>query len=420
MKNNKSLIITICLTIIILALIGRATAIGISPGRTTVNFEPSMNKVVSYTIVNTEKKAMTVVMYARGELKDYIKLSVQSTTFAEGEETKSFTYTINLPENIGTPGLHQAEIVAVEVPQESAIKTENGQQIIVVDSPTLGTRLAVISQLNVYVLNPGKYLTAGLDIITQEDETVKFLVPLTSQGKLGIGQATATIDIYTSLNEKVATLTTNTQAIESQERKELYTEWDWKKANMNAGKYRAVATITYDGQTAYSDKNFEVGNKNLEIESININNFKLGEIAKFNILVNNQWAAPLKDVSVQIQVYNEKGEVMADFASQSYQVPALSKAEVVSYWDTVGVNAGTYKGKLVIKYEDKIVEKPIEITVNTNSIEVVGFTGKAIFPSGNKLSLQNILIGIVILLVIINAIWLFMFLRKKNKNKQEN
>src|SRR3989338_7575247 len=350
-KSNKplrcrSLILLVICVFIVLILTLNASAIGVSPGRTTLNFEPGLVKNIGLTVINAEKKAMTVVFYVRGELKEYVKLSQQSAVFAEGEEIKSLIYTI-----IG------------------------------------------------------------------DDGKARFLIPVTSQGKLGIGSAKATIDIYTSLNEKVATIETNSLSIESQERKELFAEWDYGSAGINPGKYRGVATITYDGQTAYADKEFEVGVKSLYIESIEVNNFRLGEIAKFSILVNNRWASPLKEVSVQMSVYNEKGEVMADFASQNYEIPALSKAEVVSYWDTVGVKEGKYRGKLAVRYEDKFIERTIEIIVSSDDIEVTGFTGKAVFPKKSFFSLQNILIGIVVLLILINAAWFFMFLRKKRKKE---
>ena len=421
-KSNKplrcrSLILLVICVFIVLILTLNASAIGVSPGRTTLNFEPGLVKNIGLTVINAEKKAMTVVFYVRGELKEYVKLSQQSAVFAEGEEIKSLTYTVNLPDSMDKPGVHKTEIVVLEVSKESKIKTETGEEVIVLDSPSVGARLAVISQLYVYVLHPGKYLEAGLDTIIGDDGKARFLIPVTSQGKLGIGSAKATIDIYTSLNEKVATIETNSLSIESQERKELFAEWDYGSAGINPGKYRGVATITYDGQTAYADKEFEVGVKSLDIESIEVNNFRLGEIAKFSILVNNRWASPLKEVSVQISVYNEKGEVMADFASQNYEIPALSKAEVVSYWDTVGVKEGKYRGKLAVRYEDKFIERTIEIIVSSDDIEVTGFTGKAVFPKKSFFSLQNILIGIVVLLILINAAWFFMFLRKKRKKE---
>lgn len=412
---NKKQLLILSFMIVLLVIMKNVSAIGISPGRTTINFEGGLEKDVSLTIINTEKKAMTVVLYARGELKDYVQLGAQTISFEEGEEARTISYHIKMPSSIEKPGLVTAEIVALEVSKETKIKTPDGQEVIVVDSPAINARIAVISQLFVYVTHPGKYLEAGLDIITPEDGTVKFLVPITSRGKLGIAQARASIDIYTSLNEKIATVNTNTQALASQETKELYVSWNYEKEKINPGRYRAVATTIYDGETTTSDKDFEIGNKNIEIESISVNNFKLGEIAKFGILVNNQWSNTIKDVNVQIQVYNEQGQVMADFTSQNYEIEGLTKKELVSYWDTAGVNSGTYKGKLVLKYEDRIIEKTIEITISNNKIEVVGFAGKAIFPQSSLWTTQNVLIGIVILLVIINAIWFYLFLRKKKK-----
>jgi hypothetical protein len=410
---RKELVIVMMIGAIILILSGKALAIGVSPGRTTINFESEAEKEVPLTIINNDKQAMTVVIYIRGELKEYIKLSQETLTFAQGEETKSISYKVKLPKSFEKPGVQSAEIVVMEVREESKIKTDKGE-VIIVDSPAINARLAVISQLYVYVLHPGKYLETTIEAIPNEGKT-RFIIPITSRGKLGIGAASATIDIYAPNNERVATIKTNTESVQSEERKELFASWDHEQAQARPGKYRAVATTTYDGETAYADKEFEIGIKKLEIENIEVNDFKLGEIAKFNILVNNEWSEKMNEVNVRLEVYNKEGQTMADFTSANYEVPPLSKKELLSYWDTTGVDEGKYEGRLTLNYDGKSEERQIMIEISKKSIEVEGFTGKAVFSTDKKLTTQNILIGVVILLVIINAVWFFLFLRKKKK-----
>jgi len=405
--------------VILLASASFVSALGVSPGRTTLNFEPGFTKDISFSVINSERKATTVVFYVRGDLKDYVTLSQQSATFSAGEESKSFSYNIKLPQKIDIPGEKKTEIVILEVSPESTIKTEEGREVVVLDSAGVSASLSVITQLNVYVLHPGKYIESTLDIIPEDDNNVKFIIPVTSKGKLGIGNVQASIDIYTSLNEKITTINTNSIPLQSKERKEIFAEWEFDPEIVKPGKYRAVATITYDGETTYADKNFDIGSRVIEIETIEVRDFKLGEIAKFNILVNNNWNEEIKNVNVQMIIYNKEGEIMADFKSANYDIVSLGKTEIVSYWDTVGISEDEYDGKLILKYGDQIAERPIKIKVMKDNIEVVGFTGKAIFPKKRIFSLTNILVGSVILLVVINAVWLFLFLRKKKKNKNK-
>jgi len=414
MMNKKAIMLIIIGIIIIMNYLMITSALGVSPGRTTMNYDEG-DREVPITIVNSEHKEMTVVIYTRGELGPYITLETQTTTLKADEETKTIQYKTRLPKEL-SPGRHVGEIVIMEIPKES-IKTEDGKEIIILDQQAVSATVAVVSQLQVYVISPGKYLEATIDIVTEGagEGIARIIIPVTNQGKLGIGSAKATVDIYTALNEKVATLTTNEQSLESLERKEIFAEWNYKSEGMLPGKYRAVATINYDGETAYADKNFDIGSRNLDIESIIISNFKIGEIAKFNILVNNNWNEQISDVNVQIEVYNDAGQVMADFKSANYELKELAKTTIVSYWDTTGVEVGTYEGKLTLKYGDRISERPIKVTVKNNGIEVEGFTGTAIFPKAKLLSTTNILIGVVLLLVIINGIWFYLFLKKKKR-----
>ena len=61
--NNK-LFIWIFVFVVSINLVN---AIGVSPGRTTINFESGLQKDVEFTVFNNEKKDMNVVFYVEGE-----------------------------------------------------------------------------------------------------------------------------------------------------------------------------------------------------------------------------------------------------------------------------------------------------------------------------------------------------------------
>ena len=91
-SNNKLFILITLFLLITLITIQNISSIGITPGRTTINFEPSLQKQVSFSVVNTEKQDMSVVFTVSGELADYITLNQAYAEFSAGEEVKSHRF----------------------------------------------------------------------------------------------------------------------------------------------------------------------------------------------------------------------------------------------------------------------------------------------------------------------------------------
>ncbi len=380
-----------------------ASSIGITPGRTTVNFESGLSKEVSFSVINSENKEMSVVFVVRGNLSDYITMSQTYAEFSSGESSKSFTYTINLPDRLPNPGRYETEIVALEMPKN--IK-EQGTFI--------GATVAVATQLHVYVPYPDKYAEAEVNVVEQGDGKIFFFVPVINRGDLDIVDVRGVIDIYTSLNEKVTTINTDTDDLLSMERTELVAELE---SDLNPGKYVAVVSVVYDNEVVEIRKEFNVGEMALEINEVSVPDFELGSIAKFNALVENKWSSDLENVYLNIIVYNEEGEVMADFKSPTYNVEPLSKIEMVSYWDTAGVKEGTYDGKIILKYGDKSSEKNIQMKITDDEIEVIGLTGRVIVRDKGGFNWNNILIILVVILILANIFW-FIVIKKILKRKK--
>ena len=122
---------------------------------------------------------------------------------------------------------------------------------------------------------------------------------------------------------------------------------------------------------------------------------------------------------MNILVYNNEGEIMADFKSPTYDIEALTKSEMIAYWDTAGVHEGSYDGKLMLKYGEKATERNIQLKISDYSIEVVGLTGHVLVKSKDSggLNWNVVLILIVGILVVANVIW-FVLIRKILKKKR--
>ena len=401
---NKLFSYFIFTLLVILVVLPMTLSLGITPGRTTINYEPGLKQEVSFSVLNNEHKNMQIMLMVQGELNKSVTLFDSMVEFLPSEESKQFKYEIKLSGKIKKdPGLHIAEIIALEVPKASA------------DGTYVGATVAVVSQVYVYVPCAGKCIDADLNVLdSAQNSTATFIVPIINRGKVGIGEARAVIDIYTSLNEKIDTIETDYLPIEPGARTELSAKWN---VNVPAGNYLAKVTVFYDGESKNFEKQFAVGAESLSIESILVNNFQLGEIAKLQILVENKWNQELKSVFANLLVYNEDSQIMADVKSATENIQALSKKELIAYWDTVGVEEGEYDGKLMVRYGEKSTDKNLVLKVSEDSLDVVG-VGYAIRPSGGKgVDMVTILLVLVIILLIVNLSWFVFFRRIIGKKK---
>lgn len=402
MSGAFMLLVVIMINLVILLMISNVMALGITPGRTTIEFEKNLQRKVQFSVINNEHKDMRVNLFStvEDELNGSVMLFNDYLEFSSSEERKVLSYNIRLSDEL-SPGLHIGEVVAVEAPKNGDGKT------------FIGATVAVTSQIHVYVPYPGKYIDADLSIFNAEKNmTASFVIPMINRGKVGIGEAKAIIEIEDIYGKKVKTLETGHLSLYPGERAELFTKWE---VDVEAGNYKANVVIFYDGETKELEKEFTVGTPLLVIDKIMVNNFRLGEIAKIQMLVENRWNQQLNDVMANLLVYNYENEVMADIKSANEDIPALTKRELIAYWDTVGVQEGEYNGKLMIKYGSRSSDKNLLLKVSEDSLEIFG-VGYAVRPSGgNGVDIVMVLIVLIIILLVVNLSWFIFFKRMRRK-----
>jgi methionine-rich copper-binding protein CopC len=403
-SRRKTLILATAVLVMFSLGAASAKAIGLTPGRTTIDFEPNLEKSITFTIINNEHKDFKAFVYAEGDLKDYITAEKNIIEFKETDESKPFTYRFRLPEKLETPGDNWAKLVVMELPEAG---NEAGQIVM--------ATTAVAHQLRVKVPYPGKY--AELDLAINEVEpntTATFFVKVFNLGTENIYKAFATVDILGPTNDKIASVESETIAIESKKSGEITIPWE---ANVNPGTYRAVVSVNYDGKTAKIEKNFVVGAMRIEVLDVKVRNFVLGGIAKFEINIENKWNQRIDNVFGEMVISSQKGDQVASFKSASVDVEPLQRATLYAYWDTEGVEKGTYDAKLILHYAGKTSEKLLKTQVELESIEteIVGMTARAITTKGGAGPGADILVPLVLILVMINAGWFFYFRRRKKQ-----
>lgn len=383
-------------------LIGSVLALGITPARTTIDFEKDLKRSVPFDILNSGGGDIKVVFSAQGELAEYISLPVKEASILGGQDVKSFRYELNLPSEL-SPGLHTGEVYAMQLPSGP---TSEGSQIL--------ATLAVVTQVHLYVPYPGKYASAKMYIYgANVGEEIKFVIPVVSAGEFDLSSVRANVDVYNKLGEKVANFNTNMESIPSGTRKELVYDW---KADVEIGEYLAKAAVVYDDGTINLEEKFSVGSRELELQEIRVNGFSLGQIAKLEMLVENKWSEKISGAHIETKIKDAEGDVVSSFQSAAQDVEALSKKSFDSYWDTAGVREGDYDAEVSIKYGEKESNKNLRFEVSKNELVVVGL-GYVISAEGGDGGMDTIvivLIVVIVLMVLINMLW-FMLLRKKLK-----
>ncbi len=406
-RKGKELILIAASMLFLVVLMQNVSAIGISPGRTTVDFTPNLHKEVQFKIINNEHKDMKVLLYVEGELNNSITLYNKVIDFAASEESKTFKYDADLPASIDKPGEHEVKIIAMELPKEAG------------EGKFVGATAAVATQLLVRVPYPYKYAEIELSVVESEvNGTTSFYVGVSNLGQHDLVDVSANIEIFNAANERIAIVKTNKKTINAMTRAELVASWN---ANVNAGKYRAVASLVYDdNKLATAEKVFSIGTLNLDIVDIAVRNFRLGDIAKFDITVENKWSDVIKDVFAQLQILDEKGSTIANTKSATADVPALGRQVLVAYWDTAGIKEGTYSGKLILIFADKTLEKMLKTDIRLNSIkvEIVGasITARATAAEGGR---QNLMFILIVLLIAVNIGWFAYFKRRERKQAKK-
>lgn len=400
---NKTITKKIALILIFSIILSyHVLALGVSPGRTTMVFEPGLEKTIDLIIINNEQKDLKAVLYAKDGLSDYVTLEKAEIEFKANEKEKHVSYTVKLPNKLNVdPGTYETQIIAREVPKE-----EEGEIVI-------NTIIAVASLLDINIPYPGKYVRADL-FVTEAgaNEEISFVIPIQSLGEEGINNVKASIDIFDPNNEKVDTIKTTEFGLNKHEKKELIGKWKTDKE----GSYKAVADIEYDGKKIKIEKVFNVGGFLIKLHDISVKNFRLGMVAEFNILVENTGNREVEDFYSNMKLNDNEKNIM-DQSSAEINLKPNKKTEVNTYWNTENVKAGEYSGSISLNYEDKTSEKPIRTIVTEDSItvEIGGVTGfvAAVSPSLKR----NATIGLIIMfLIIVNVAW-YIYIKNKRKGK---
>lgn len=396
MRSNHFL--NIAATLLMLLLIPHfSSALGVIPSSHHASYEAGEDYTYRLKVVNNGGEATTVSLEAEGDLEPYLDLSQEHLSFRRGETERFVTATLHQPSSTARKG---------EVTGRIIIREQAGGQ------GQIGATVAVASKLTLLVPYDGAYAESKLYVGRfTPGQRGNFVVEVKNKGDEDVTDAQVFLKVRkATTGEEVASLASDTRRVPAGGLKHFSIPW---RAATTPGNYRVTATTVYADESVEDEKAFRIGQATVVVDDLAVKDFSLGGIAKFDILLRNEWGGPLEDVHATIQV-RDGDESYATSTTQSVDLEPLQAKRVSAYWDTENVVPGKYEMDVTTFYKDKTTEKTFPITVRQDDIKT-GFTGRVTGSEEGDDDMTLYLLVLLVLIVLVTNILLFRKLSRKKR-----
>lgn len=403
-KHNRILASGLSAIFLVLALCPAfVSSIGMGPGTNEYPFISGEEYIITLRIGNEEKKNVTVFLSVDGDIANYIEIPEEAITFSSTDDYKKINCILRLPEDIGEPGPHEARILA-------KVKEDYEQK----EGTQINFDVILYSVIRVNVPYPGSY--AKIRLLAPNFHVGKessFGIEINNLGTKPIF-ADSLINILSPMEATIDTLSGGQTPVESKEKEMVSIPWTPE----TAGRFRAVADVNYDENHESDEKTFSVGSAKLVIRSISSNNFRLGQISKFDLIINSRWNEEIKDVHADFIIQDYDGNHYSKYSSQSVKSAPFGSNTIPAYLETDRLKSGKYQMLVILHYLGNVEETKYDIEVSDNSVIIVP-TGQIISSQAEEKSeIDEIyeILSIIIVLIVISNILIFWKIRSGRKD----
>jgi hypothetical protein len=320
-----------CILLCLVLVLPLIQAVGISPSKIIVDFQPNFEGGGSYTVINNIGQDMIAEIEVYGELAPYVSPNITSIDVPLGKSA-DYHFKVKLPEYL-EPGLHYARVRVTGVG-----KTPNPGMFEV--------RTAVVGKYTVRVPYPGKYIeyTWKFNDI-KENETVHFTVEVASRGNLTINEVFAIIDLYDiDYNRITRVTTTKVNSLKTTETGQLFAEWD--STGNKPGVYYAQLTLYYDEVFKEDVRELRIGGLNVKIINYT-KSFQPERINTFKVDIESQWNEIIDNVYADISI-RKNGAKITTLRTPFETLHPWHKAKLEGFWDTTGYELGEYDVNITV------------------------------------------------------------------------
>jgi hypothetical protein len=358
-------------------------------------------------IINDENSQGVYDIEVAGDLTDYVKTSKTSVSFAGGKQQETVTVSVNIPSGTRlSPGDYVVRLIIKE--------HSYGAQ-------GMTALVGVVSKLTVTIPGEGSFVQAKLYAPNfARNTTNSFAVEVTNKGNRPAENCFIVVDVYSSLNYKIVSLASERNTVQPASASRILLPW---KPDQNNGMYNAEASVVCDGTSASSEGSFSIGSPDISISDFSPENFRLGSINKFNMLLSSNWGEQISGVYADAEVTKGDTSVFR-VKTETLDMPPLQKAMVPVYIDTTGFEAGDYSVYLTLHYLDQQTGKLYSVKmlqdraiVSSLSGMVAGGAGE---PGGGAAGgsgggMMYLLIFAVLVIAVVNIVLVVRLLRKRRE-----
>jgi hypothetical protein len=324
-----------------------------------------------------------------GRYPQFFKLSTERFVGVLPGEMKGFTVTLNLPDSIDMPGLHDHLICVLEA------EGSGGGGI--------GTRTEMCATIGIRVLYDYKYLLVSDFIVAPQvdrGDVIPLRLTVKSWTKQDIESVKASIEILApdegnnfNFTKKITTVYTEEKRLPTNAEESLTAYLD--TSSLEPGQYQVNAEVVYDGNPANRSTKFTVGS--LTVKVVNYTKtMEVGKVGKFDIEIGSRWNNRIEKIYAYVHIGNDT--LMTPFSS----LDAWQNINLSTYWDLTEKKPGIYNGKIILYYG----ENTSETDININAVS-------------SKIPLSLIILIAVVAVIIVMLIILIVILTSKSKNGKE-
>jgi len=351
------------------------SAIGLSPSSLFVDYIPGGENRFSVYIVNNIGEDINARIYTVGNYKDLVEVSTNLMVIKAGEmgELKA---TLRFPLSAQIePGEQHVRIGVIEDP-------------ILAGTARTGVvaKVGVEMKVRFIVPFPGKYAKLTMEVSDINlDEELPVKLKLRNLGRETINFVDGQVELSED-GKIVKNVKFDMNNILSKQNGER--ELSINTTGFRPGNYQAIGIADYDGIKATAETIFRIGSLFINLTNYS-KSFEKDKVVPFDLHIQNRWNDMINDVHAEITITKE-GQQVASLKTPSISLNPWEHSILRTFWDTNNIERGEYDAFISIKHLDSSSDSNVKIHVYEKI----------------KIELTYILIGVIILIILVDIIWL--------------
>ena len=179
-----------------------------------------------------------------------------------------------------------------------------------------------------------------------------------------------------------------------------------------SGDYQAIVIVDYDGFKATEQENFRLGDLYVNLTNYT-KEFEFNKINRWDIFIESRWNKQITNLYAEVKILQNGQEIDISTKTPTISLEPWETTRLNAFWDTTGFAPGEYGAKLILHYNDKVQENPINIQV----VKSGAFIQLPLFV--DKIGLKTLLLAIIVIILILDVVWLSLISRRMKKNEKK-